>query len=73
MLLINISVLPADLDKINISDEIKEIINEYVINYPITFVEKESLDYRADKLSELFWIKDVKGNFIVAKKSFVIN
>lgn len=66
----NLSVLPVDLDQVDIASDVREIINEFLEHHPITFVDKQLIESLADKLSGSFWIKNSDGNFIVVNKRF---
>ena len=60
-----ISVLPADVELIVSDKNIKQVITEFTSYYPPTFIQKELIVKQADQLDELFWIKDIDGNYIL--------
>ncbi len=64
------SILPANLENISIDDKIREVINDFTNQYPLTFFEKEIIEKRVDEFDELFWIKSEQGNFIITNKLF---
>lgn len=52
------------------NDRLIEIINKVEALYPITFIGKEIIHKLVDKLQDIFWINDNKGNFLVVNDFF---
>jgi len=76
----NYTVKFTDISRIKISntdiksniknEDLLEIINKAETFYPITFIGKELVHKLADKLEDIFWIADNKGNFLLVNEYF---
>jgi len=68
-----IQIKSTDIFNIIKNKEIIEILEEVKSLYPFTFIGREKLLKKINQLEEFFWIKDIKGNFIVANNKIAIS
>ncbi|MHB1687765.1 MAG: PAS domain S-box protein [Ignavibacteriaceae bacterium] len=58
-----------DLKELINNEKILEVLVEVKSLYPFTFIGKEKILAEINKAEELFWIKNLEGNFVIANKS----
>ena len=58
-----------DLGEIINDVEVLKVVEEVKQNFPFSFIGKESIRKKIDKLEEPFWIEDIKGNYFITNNS----
>jgi PAS domain S-box-containing protein len=68
-----LKIQTGELKKIISSEFILKIIDEIKLFYPFTVIGKDKISRKVDELDELFWIKDLKGSFVLVNIKLASN
>ena len=61
----SLKVKVSEIENIVDNKEVLDVIDEIKSNYPFTFISKNKIRKSIDTLNEFFWIKNIKGTYIL--------
>lgn len=66
----NLNVTRKEMKDLGIQDELSTFLGEIESSYPFTYLAKNKLQTKANQFSEMIWLKDSEGKYVLVNDKF---